>query len=61
MSSVLYLNDGCSRHMTGKKEYMTEYIENRTGSVTFGDGFKNKAIGIGTLNIEGMPKLKNVC
>lgn len=57
---VCYLESGCSRHMTGNKEYLTDYIKSRRESVTFVDGVKNKVVGMGTLNIEGMPKPKNV-
>lgn len=46
--------------MTGNKEYLTDCIKSRRGSVTFRDGAKNKVIGMGILNIEGMPKLKNL-
>lgn len=42
MRSVWYLDSGCSRHMTGKKEYLIGYIESRIGSVTF-DRVKNKS------------------
>lgn len=44
--------------MTRKKEYLTDYIESRI--VTFSGGVKSKVFGIGTLNVERMPKLKNV-
>lgn len=46
--------------MTGKREYIINYIESRRGSVTFGDLVKNKGIGTGMLNVDGMPKLTNV-
>lgn len=46
--------------MTGNKEYPSDYFESRKGSVNFGDGEKNKVVGIGIVNVEGIPKLKNV-
>lgn len=46
--------------MTSNKEYITDYIESQKGSATFGDGAKNKVVGMGTLNVVGMPKFKNV-
>lgn len=57
---VWYLDIGYSRHVTGNEEYITDYVESRRGIVTFGDGVKKKVVGMGTLNVEGMPKLKNV-
>lgn len=46
--------------MTGNKKYLSDYIESRKGSVNFGEREKNKVVGIGIVNVEGMPKLKNV-
>lgn len=45
--------------MSGKKEYLTDYIESRLGTITFGDGVKNKVVGYDTLNVEGMPAKKS--
>lgn len=39
---------------------LSDYVQSRRGNVTFGDEMKNKVVIIGTLNVEGMPKLKNV-
>lgn len=46
--------------MAGEKEYLTNYVESRSGNVTFGNGVMNKVVGYGILNIEEMPKLKKV-
>lgn len=46
--------------MTGNREYLTDYSGSRRGSVTFCDRVKNKVMGRGTLDIEGMSKLTNV-
>lgn len=45
--------------MTAKKEYMIDF-ESHTGNVTFDDSIKNKVVGFDTLNLDRMPKLKNV-
>lgn len=34
--------------------------ESRLGTVTLEGGIKNKVVGYGTLNVEGMPRLKIV-
>jgi hypothetical protein len=58
MEDVWYLDSGCSKHKTSKKEFLVNYKRKRCGSVTFGDGSKNKVVGIGMLSLEGIPKLK---
>lgn len=52
VSYMWCLDNGCSRHMPGKRGYLTDYVESFYGSVTFGDGAKNKVVGFGTLNVE---------
>ncbi|XP_019154690.1 PREDICTED: uncharacterized protein LOC109151226 [Ipomoea nil] len=54
-----YFDSGCSRHMTGEAKFLNN-IKGSTGEVTFGDGVKGKITGIGTLNVTGLPKLKQV-
>ncbi|XP_075487953.1 uncharacterized protein LOC142527121 [Primulina tabacum] len=51
---------GSSRHMTGSREYLTDYVEQKCGRVTYGGGAKGKIVGNGTLNVEGLSKLHNV-
>ena len=42
----LYLDSGCSRHMTGDKEKFNKLDAKDGGHVTFGDNAKGKIIGI---------------
>ncbi|KAG9453164.1 hypothetical protein H6P81_006068 [Aristolochia fimbriata] len=57
---VLYFDSGCSQHMTGSLEYLKNLQQEDGGQVTFGDGAKGGVIGSETLNMEGLPSLKNV-
>lgn len=54
-SCNLYLDSGCSRHMTGVKEFLNNYKHREGGTATFSDGSKSN-VGIAVLNIDGMPK-----
>ncbi|XP_031131850.1 uncharacterized protein LOC116033235 [Ipomoea triloba] len=51
-----YFDSGCSRHMTDSKEFLKNVIP-YTGQVTFGDGIKGDIMGIGILNVAGLPSL----
>ncbi|XP_024164226.1 uncharacterized protein LOC112171246 [Rosa chinensis] len=56
-----YLDSGCSRHMTGDKNWFSSfYDEVISGSVTFGDGKKAKVVGKGIVTAPSIPNLKNV-
>ncbi|KAG9460048.1 hypothetical protein H6P81_004556 [Aristolochia fimbriata] len=44
----------------GSSEFLTNLQKENGGQVTFGDGGKGSIIGIGELNVKGLPKLKNV-
>ncbi|XP_073019406.1 uncharacterized protein [Primulina eburnea] len=55
-----YFDSGSSRHMSGSKEHLIDYVEQKCGRVTYGGGAKGKIVGNGTLNIEGLPRLHNV-
>ena len=59
-SHMWYFDSGCSRHMTGNKEFLVNIRPMQGGDVTFGNGLNGKILGIGTLNFEGLPRLKNV-
>ncbi|XP_073063932.1 uncharacterized protein [Primulina eburnea] len=50
---------GSSRHMTGSREHLIDYVEQNSGRITYGGGAKGKIMGNGTLNVEGLPKLHN--
>ncbi|XP_073057342.1 uncharacterized protein [Primulina eburnea] len=55
-----YFDSGSSRHMTGSREHLIDYVEQNCGRVTYGGGAKGKVVGKGTLNVEGLSKLHNV-
>ncbi|XP_012850949.1 PREDICTED: uncharacterized protein LOC105970659 [Erythranthe guttata] len=55
-----YFDSGCSRHMTGVKEFLKNYQQITGVAVTFGNGKKGEVLGKGSLNHENLPKLKNV-
>ncbi|XP_057790804.1 uncharacterized protein LOC131007909 [Salvia miltiorrhiza] len=55
-----YLDSGCSKHMTGEEKHLEDIHIISEERVTFGDGVQAKVVGTGTLNVPGMPKLKNV-
>ena len=54
-----YLDSGCSRNMTGNKEFFVSLDLKDGGWVTFGDGTKKQVLGKGTICIPGLPKLRN--
>ncbi|KAJ9564937.1 hypothetical protein OSB04_000903 [Centaurea solstitialis] len=45
-----YLDSGCSRHMTGNKSLLLNYVSEKGPSVTFGDEAKGITKGYGTLS-----------
>ena len=45
--------------MTGSKEFLKN-VNPYTGQVTFGDGIKGDIMGIGILNVTGLPPLSKV-
>ena len=47
--STWYVDSGCSRHMTGNKELLSDYEEKLGGSVTFGDDRKGQIKGYGVI------------
>ncbi|KAI3669642.1 hypothetical protein L6452_40952 [Arctium lappa] len=47
---IWYLDSGCSRHMTGQKDLLTEYKEEKGPSVTFGGNGKGFTRGFGVLS-----------
>ncbi|XP_073024323.1 uncharacterized protein [Primulina eburnea] len=60
IAGIWYFDSGCSRHMTGSKDHLIDYVELRNGHVTYGGGAKGKIAGKGTLNVDGLPNLHNV-
>jgi len=55
-----YFDSGCSRHMTGVKEFLDTVEFHNNSFVTFGDGAKGKIPGIGNIINNELPKLDNV-
>ena len=55
-----YFDSGCSRHMTGQKGLLKNIETCPSRHVTFGDGVKGKILGVGTLNVDGLPPLGKV-
>ncbi|XP_073056962.1 uncharacterized protein [Primulina eburnea] len=51
---------GSSRHMTGSREYLFDYVEKKCGRVTYGGRAKGKIVGKGTLNVKRLSQLHNV-
>ncbi|CAM8877573.1 unnamed protein product [Rhodiola kirilowii] len=47
--------------MIGNPEFLTDIEEYKGSSnVTFGDGFEGRVLGKGMLNVQGLPRLKEV-
>ena len=46
--------------MTGNPSNLSNFVSQKTGTVTYGGGYQSKILGKGTLCLEGYPKLKNV-
>ncbi|XP_073030652.1 uncharacterized protein [Primulina eburnea] len=42
---IWYFDSGCSRHMTGSKDHLIDYVELRSGHVTYGGGAKGRIAG----------------
>ena len=59
-SCLWYLDSGCSRHMTGDKSLFKSLKEKVGNYVTFGDGSHAQVLGKGTVEIPGLPLLKDV-
>ena len=55
-----YLDNGCSRHMTRDKSLFKSLKEKVSYYVTFGDGSHAQVLGKGTVEIPGLPLLKDV-
>jgi len=55
-----YLDNGCSRHMTGDKRKIKNLKRKDQGFVTYGDNKKGKIIGIGDVG-ETIPWRSRMC
>ncbi|XP_073138460.1 uncharacterized protein [Henckelia pumila] len=59
-SSAWYFDSGSSRHMIGSRKFISDYVEQNIGKVTYGGGSKGNIVGKGTLDVADLPKLCNV-
>ena len=59
-SCLWYLDSGCSRHMTSDKSLFKSLKERKDGYVMFGDGSHSQVLGIGMIDILGLPLLTDV-
>ena len=59
-SCLWYLDSGCSRHVTGDKSLFKTLKEKVGDYVTFGDGSHTQVLGKGTIEIPGLPLLKDI-
>ena len=55
-----YLDNGCSRHMTGDRSLFKVFESKKGGNVTFGDGSKSQIKGKGTISLLGLLDIANV-
>ncbi|CAM8940784.1 unnamed protein product [Rhodiola kirilowii] len=55
-----YFDSGCSRHMTGNPDFLTQVEKLKGKSVIFGDGIEGRVLGRGTLNVPGLPRFTEV-
>jgi hypothetical protein len=51
---LCYLDNGCSKHMTGDKTLLKEVQMGKGGRITYGDGSQSKVIGKGIIDIPGL-------
>ncbi|XP_062118453.1 uncharacterized protein LOC133832082 [Humulus lupulus] len=59
-SNSWYFDSGHSRHMIGDANILTNFKSLKCGVVTFGDCMTWNIVAKSTLNLDGLPKLKNV-
>ena len=55
-----YFDSGCSKHMTGIKNMLSDIKPHTTSYVTFGDGARGEIKGVGKLDCPGVPNLDGV-
>ena len=56
---IWYLDSGCSRHMTGFKSLLDDYVKKDDPVVTYGDNSKGQTKGFGTIKCKTV-EFKNV-
>ncbi|XP_042983356.1 uncharacterized protein LOC122312767, partial [Carya illinoinensis] len=60
IGSLITLDSGCSRHMTGDKTKFFDLRSKEEGHVTFGDNSKGKIVGIGKIGNESSLIIEDV-
>ena len=60
MGNKWYMDNGCSRHMTGERDLFLDLAPKDGGYVTFGDNAKGKVVGIGTIGQPHSTTIRNV-
>ena len=55
-----YLDNGCSKHMTGDRSLFKVFMFKKGDNVTFGDGSKSQINGKGTISLPEPPNIANV-
>ena len=55
-----YLDNDCSRHMTGDWSLFKVFESKKCGNVTFGDGSKSQIKGKGIISLPGRPDIVNI-
>jgi len=58
--SMWYLDNGCSRHMTGDKKKFKNFKKKEQGFVTYEDNNKGKILGTGDIGWENTLEIKDV-
>jgi len=58
--SLWYLDSGCSRHMTGERSKLTDFVSKEGGCATFGDNNKGRIMGKGNVGNQHRIQIKNV-
>ena len=59
-TSLLYLDNGCSRHMTGDHSFFNTFEPKKGGNITFDGGSKSQIKGKGIISFLGFPDIVNV-
>ncbi|XP_075521538.1 uncharacterized protein LOC142554748 [Primulina tabacum] len=64
--SIWFMDSGCSRHMTGNKDLLSEIVNYKGPTITFGDNSKGKAVGKckiihGKVIIKHVLLIENLC
>jgi len=54
------MDSGCSRHMTGDKSKLSDFVSKDGGYVMFGDNNKGKIMGEGSIGNQDETQIKNV-